>query len=188
MLYCHMLSKVVSSELTALASQFASINCITFGAPPVSLTPLLPSLDDSTGAGGMFLTFANEGDPVCRTSNTAYIKSLVQLMTASTSASVPQPPVKVVHRSRGSAPVYKPPPAVPWEELPLWPTPAASLVLCGHIVLLRDGKTGVAEASTVTCEDLKDVIFADLEMHSCLVYIQRVKEAALCALTGMTLE
>jgi hypothetical protein len=64
----------------------------------------------------------------------------------------------------------------------------ASLGASSGSVLLRDGKTGVAEASAVTCDDLKDVIFGDLGQHSCNMYIRRVKEVALSAMTGMTME
>lgn len=99
-LYSHMLSNSVYSDLTALASQFPSINCVTFGAPPVSLTPL-PGRDHGSG---VFLAFANEGDPVLRLSNAAYMKSLAKLMAVSIPLSTTAAtPVKIVRRSRGTA-------------------------------------------------------------------------------------
>ncbi|KAF2807479.1 alpha/beta-hydrolase [Mytilinidion resinicola] len=187
-LYSHMLSTSVHSDLTALASQFHSINCVTFGAPPLSLTPLPRRAHGS----GVFLSFANEGDPVLRLSNAAYVKSLAKLMTASppssvTSATAP-PPVKVVRRSRGSAVVrvqtLPAAPPTPWEELPLWPTPDAPLTNAGDVVLLRDRENGGAAASRVTPEELREVIFADLAQHTSEMYIRRVREVALAAMMG----
>ncbi|KAF2108431.1 Alpha/Beta hydrolase protein, partial [Lophiotrema nucula] len=171
MLYSHMLSTSINSDLTVLASHFSSINCVTFGAPPLSLTPL-PKRDH---ASGVFLSFANEGDPVLRLSNAAYVKSLAKLMTASVPSSVKSatapPPVKVVRRSRGSA-------------LPLWPTPPSPLTNAGEVILLRDKESGSAVASRVTSEDLSEVIFADLAQHTTEMYIRRVKEVALAAMMG----
>ena len=184
MLYSHMLSTSLNSDLTALAGQFPSINCVTFGAPPLSLTPL-PERDHGSG---VFLSFANEGDPILRLSNAAYVKSLAKLMT--TSNATPAPPVKVVRRSRGSAVVQRQLPAAaptPWEELPLWPTPPPPLTNGGNVVLLRDNKNGSAAASRVTSEDLREVIFGDLAQHTIEMYIRRVKEVALAAMTGRSM-
>ena len=187
MLYSHMLSTSVHSDLTALASQFPSINCVTFGGPPLSVTPL-PRRDHGSG---VFLSFANEGDPVLRLSNAAYVKSLAKLMTVSPPSSVTSataaPPVKVVRRSRGTA-VYRQtlpaPPPTPWEELPLWPTPPAPLTNAGDVILLRDKENGSAAASRVTPEDLSEVIFGDLVQHTIEMYMRRVKEVALAAMMG----
>jgi hypothetical protein len=123
MLCSHMLSTTVTSDLTSLAPQFASINCVTFGAPPLSLSPL-PGRKHS----GIFLAFANEGDPVLRLSNAAYVKSLAKLMTTSPPSSVQSaaPPIKVVRHSRGTRVIRQAlpvAPPTPWEELPVWPTP-----------------------------------------------------------------
>ncbi|KAF2034075.1 alpha/beta-hydrolase [Setomelanomma holmii] len=186
LLYSHMTSTSVSSELTALASLFPSINCITFGAPPLSLTPL-PKRDH---AAGIFLSFANEGDPVLRLSNAAYVKSLAKLMTASPPSSVVAPavqPVKVVRGSRGTrvirtvAPLAPP---TPWEELPLWPTPPAPLTNAGDVILLRDRENGSASASRVADEELADVIFGDLAQHTIEMYMRRIKEVAFDAMMG----
>lgn len=187
LLYSHMVSTSVNSKLTALASQFPSINCITFGAPPLTITPL-PRPDIGSG---VFLAFANEGDPVLRLSNAAYFKTLAKLMTASpppSTAAVPvAPPVKVVRGSRGGTVYRQPmaaPPAIPWEELPLWPTPAASLYNGGDVILLRDKKNGRAEASRLTYEDLGTVIFGDFVQHTTEMYVRRVNEVALAAMMG----
>ncbi|RFU31954.1 hypothetical protein B7463_g4369, partial [Scytalidium lignicola] len=180
MLYSHMLSTSVHSDLTALASQFPSINCVTFGAPPLSVTPL-PRRDHGSG---VFLAFANEGDPVLRLSDAAYVKSLAKLMTASSPSPATAPKVKVVRRSRGTAIIRQTVSATPWEKLPLWPTPPTPLTNAGDVILLRDKENGSAVASRVTPEDLKEVIFGDLAQHTTEMYIRRVKEVALAAMMG----
>lgn len=182
MLYSHMLSISVRSDLTTLAENFSSINCVTFGAPPLSSTPL----PERSHGSGVFLSFANEGDLVVRFSNAAYMKSIAKLMTSSTNVT-PAAPVKVIRRSRGSAVVIQQAaaPVIPWEELPLWPTPPASLTNGGNVILLRDNKSGCGTASMVTCEDLKEVIFADLAQHSCETYSRRIKDAVLSAMMGV---
>jgi hypothetical protein len=180
MLYSHMLSISVHSDLTALASQFPSINCVTFGAPPLSLTPLQRPDHGS----GVFLAFANEGDPILRLSDAAYVKSLAKLMTASPPSPAAAPKVKVVRRSRGTAIIREVVSATPWAELPLWPTPPTSLTNAGDIILLRDKENGSAAASRVTPEDLREVIFGDFAQHTTEMYIRRVKEVALAAMVG----
>jgi hypothetical protein len=184
-LYSHMLSTSVTSELTELASLFSSINCISFGAPPLSITPMLKR----ENVPGVFLAFANEGDTVLRLSNAAYLKSLAKLMTASSPSTVTvAPPVKMVRGSRGTRVIRQTvaaAPITPWEELPLWPTPPAPLTNAGDVILLRDRENGSVTASHVTSEDLAHVIFGDLVQHTVEMYIRRVKEAAFAAMTGV---
>jgi hypothetical protein len=183
-LYSHMLSISITSDLTALASQFSSVNCVTFGAPPVSLTPL-PRRESGSG---VFLSFANEGDPVLRLCHAAYLKSLVKLMTASPPSSTAAPPlVKVVRHSRGTRVIREIRPAAPptpWVDLPMWPTPPATLTNAGDVILLRGRHDGSASASQVTPEDLKDVIFSDLAQHTMGMYMRRVKDVAFAAMMG----
>lgn len=183
-LYSHMLSTSVTSDLTVLASQFSSVNCVTFGAPPVSLTPL-PRHD--TGS-GVFLSFANEGDPILRLCHTAYLKSLAKLMTASPPSNTAAPPqVKVVRHSRGTRVIREVRSAAPptaWEDLPTWPTPPAPLTNSGDVILLRDSNSGSAVASQMTPGDLKDVIFSDLAQHPIEMYMSRVKDVAFNAMMG----
>jgi hypothetical protein len=189
MLCSHMLSTTVTSDLISLAPQFASINCVTFGAPPLSLTPLPGREHDS----GVFLAFANEGDPVLRLSNAAYVKSLAKLMTTSPPSSVTATtaPIKVVRHSRGTRVIRQTAPAAPptpWEELPVWPTPPAPLMNAGDVILLRDAESGSAVASRVAHEELKDVIFADLAQHTVDMYMRRVKDVAFAAMMGKNVE
>jgi hypothetical protein len=185
LLYSHMLSATVTSELTTLASQFSSINCVTFGAPPLSLTPLVKREYRSS----VFLSFTNEGDPVTRFSNGAYVKSLVKLLTASTPSNATiAPPVKVVRGSRGTRVIrttFPTTPATPWEELPVWPTPPAPLTNAGTVILLRDTESGNASASQVTSEELGNVIFADLAQHTMGTYMRRIKDVAFAAMMGV---
>ncbi|KAH3912955.1 hypothetical protein HBI56_089620 [Parastagonospora nodorum] len=185
MLYSHMLSSSVTSELTTLANLFSSINCIIFGAPPLSLTSL-PKRDHISG---VFLSFANEGDPVTRLSNGAYVKSLVKLLTASTpSNSTIAAPVKVVRGSRGTRVIrttLPTTPQTPWEELPMWSTPPAPLTNAGNVILLREKESGDTVASHITAEELSDVIFADLAQHTMGMYMRRVKDVAFAAMMGI---
>lgn len=78
-----MLSETITSELTSITAKFSSIHCMTFGAPPVS-TKTLQKSHDSTDNGnkGVFLAFANEGDPVLRLSSAAYLKTLARLLAS----------------------------------------------------------------------------------------------------------
>ncbi|KAL2003031.1 hypothetical protein VTN02DRAFT_5187 [Thermoascus thermophilus] len=81
LLYCHMLSETVQSELTHLRGCFRSVHCVTFGAPPVSLLPLQkprPRPPSRTPHDSVFLAFINEGDPVARAEK-AYVRSLLDL-------------------------------------------------------------------------------------------------------------
>ena len=81
LLFCHMYSETVKSELTDLCGLFKRVHCIAFGAPPVTLLPLqkpassrrYPSIGKA-----MFLSFINEGDPVTR-ADLAYVRSLLEL-------------------------------------------------------------------------------------------------------------
>lgn len=81
LLYAHMMSQQVKSELTVLADCFKRVHCVTFGAPPISLLPLQKPI----GKGNryqhcLFHSFINEGDPVVRAEKN-YVMSLVDLLT-----------------------------------------------------------------------------------------------------------
>lgn len=190
MLYSHILSTSVHSSLTNLANQYSNIHCITFGAPPLSLTPL----PNRSHGSGMFLSFANQGDPVLRLSDAAYMKSLAKLMTTSppsTAVSITAaPPVKIIRSSRGTRVIrtkVTDAALIPWEELPVWPTPSASLTNAGEVILLRDSPSGAAMASPVSPDELKDVIFGDFQEHYMAMYIRRVKDLAFSAMMGRSL-
>ena len=79
LLYRHMLSETVESELSTLTNFFKRVHCITFGAPPVSLLPLSkPAGQERRMRKNVFLSFINEGDPVTRAGK-AYVRSLLEL-------------------------------------------------------------------------------------------------------------
>lgn len=81
LLFCHMYSESVQSDLTDLRGLFKRVHCITFGAPPVTLRPLqkpASARGDPTVDTAMFLSFLNEGDPVTRADLT-YVRSLLEL-------------------------------------------------------------------------------------------------------------
>ncbi|KAH9901804.1 alpha/beta-hydrolase [Xylariomycetidae sp. FL2044] len=102
LIYAHMLSGTVSSELSPLTGCFRRVHCVTFGAPPVSLRPLRKeSLMTMMGGGRrierererrkwLFLSFVNEGDPVAR-ADKAYVKSLLELFAAPAPVPLPVP-------------------------------------------------------------------------------------------------
>ncbi|KAK3359428.1 Alpha/Beta hydrolase protein [Lasiosphaeria hispida] len=86
LLYSHMLatSKAAMSELNTLTGCFKRIHCVTFGTPPVSVTPLVKPEDFECRPHlrkSLFLSFINEGDPVAR-ADTAYVRSLLELFAA----------------------------------------------------------------------------------------------------------
>ncbi|KAH7414420.1 hypothetical protein DE146DRAFT_763171 [Phaeosphaeria sp. MPI-PUGE-AT-0046c] len=181
MLYSHMLAASVTSNLTTLASRFFQHQLRNFWC-----TTTFRYI--RCHGNGVFLSFANEGDPVLRLSNAAYVKSLVKLMTASPpSAAAPVPSVKVVRHSRGTRVIRQAlptVPATPWEALPLWPTPPAPLTNAGVFILLRNSENVGSSASYVTPEELSDVIFGDLVQHTTDAYMRRVKDMAFAAMIG----
>ncbi|EOD46896.1 putative lipase class 3 protein [Neofusicoccum parvum UCRNP2] len=67
LLYAHMMSTTVKSDLNRLTQLFKRVHCVTFGAPPVSLLPLRkPDNPDKKHKKSLFFSFINEGDPVVR--------------------------------------------------------------------------------------------------------------------------
>ena len=85
LLYAHMMSEIVSSDLSYLTGFFKRVHCVTFGAPPVSLLPLKRS-ENVRHRKSLFFSFINEGDPVPR-ADKQVILSLVKLyVTAAPSA------------------------------------------------------------------------------------------------------
>lgn len=80
LLYKHMLSQTLMSDLINLRNTFKRVHCITFGAPPVSLLPMdKPS--DPKYKKWLFFSFINEGDPVPRAEK-SYVRSLIDLYTS----------------------------------------------------------------------------------------------------------
>lgn len=131
LLYAHIVSlnTGISSELKSVASAFRRVHCVTFGAPPVSLLPLLkPNIDRQARSEevkrlrkSVFLGFVNEGDPVVR-ADVGIAKSLLCLYTA------PVPP--------------------PGFAMP-WPIPPGTLSCAGTLVLLRGPSPSISGSATL---------------------------------------
>lgn len=183
LLYAHMMSSNVTSDLSYLTSFFKRVHCVTFGAPPVSLLPLVkPSsstLGGLVGAGrerrkSLFFAFVNEGDPVVRADRET-VKSLLKLYIS------PAPAKNATER---------------------WNIPSGTLSVAGRVVLLRTkppsssssgrGKdkkvrgpgNGPVEAVTIDDEMLRDVVYGDPVMHMMKVYVRRIEELATRAVTA----
>lgn len=77
LLYAHMMSTKIESELSYLTGFFKRVHCITFGAPPVSLRALQKP-EDKRHHKSLFFAFINEGDPVPRADKN-FVKSLLKL-------------------------------------------------------------------------------------------------------------
>ena len=184
LLYAHMLSARVQSELTSLSGLFKRIHCITFGSPPVSLLPLQkPTRRQNSKF--LFLSFVNEGDLVVR-ADKPYIVSLAKLIAA------PAPTVnndgRQKLRQKMSMQVLKTNDmdAVGLQP-PRWQVPDAILSNAGRMVLLREkpnGKTATTEARQLTDGELRGVIFGDPSMHSISLYRKRVEEVAFGVVSG----
>ncbi|KLJ08165.1 hypothetical protein EMPG_16386 [Blastomyces silverae] len=107
LLYMHMLSETLKSDLIRMRDYFKRVHCITFGAPPVSLLPL----QKPVGPGRdrfqkwLFFSFVNEGDPVPR-ADKAYVRSLVDLYI-SPAPPLPRSPSAVPGEKESSATARK---------------------------------------------------------------------------------
>ncbi|EXJ64499.1 hypothetical protein A1O7_00835 [Cladophialophora yegresii CBS 114405] len=165
LLYAHMLSTSVQSDLNILTGCFKRVHCVTFGAPPVSLLALQkPDTTDGRLRKCLFHSFINEGDPVVRAER-AYVKSLVDLLSQpvpSSVAAVQQKPPNLkpslpalaslgasmsrldlslapamkMPRPKPSRPKPKRGAAIPLGKL-WWDVPPATLSNAGRLVVLR---------------------------------------------------
>lgn len=171
LLYCHMLSQTVSSELTHLRELFKRVHCVTFGAPPVSLRPL--QRPNQYNSKSLFVGFVNEGDPVARADKT-YVKSLLELYAKQT-----LPSCQTRHK-------------------PTWKVPEGTLSLAGRLIVLRarrpsapssrssrnSKKADTVEAVTAADADLRGLVFGDPLMHTMDLYAQRIEHLATEAVVG----
>lgn len=186
LLYAHMTSTTIGSDLTDLAGVFKRIHCVTFGAPPVSLLPLQKPAARANRK-DVFLSFANEGDLVVRLDSLRYLTSLAKLLLAP----APEPNANSNHRLRNkvSRSVLPSSQAQPTRSRgpPRWPVPDATLSVAGRMVLLREkpgSRDRVIEAAQVTDEELRGKIFGDIAMHPMVLYKRRVDELAFAAISG----
>lgn len=187
LIYMHMLSETMESELNILTGCFKRIHCITFGTPPVSLLPLqTPSKQRLKKS--MFFSFINQGDPVVR-ANKEYVKSLIKLYTNPLPVTKPLTnaiQAVVPHGKIGKKPSKQQLQSV--APLPVWKVPPTTLSNAGRLVLIREkpairGQENI-EACTISDEQLRAVIFGDPMVHMMKVYARRVELLATLAVTG----
>lgn len=186
LLYTHMLSRTVESELTYLTGFFKRVHCVTFGTPPVSLLPLTTP-KSSLNKKSLFFSFVNEGDPVAR-ADKAIVRSLLKLYT-SPAPSAPQAGAAIPSKT-----IFKWTKPTTWSadsytrSQPVWPIPDATLSMGGRIVLMRPRFQGSGaddvEAVTVTDEMLREIVFGDPACHTMTMYSKRIETLATRAVTA----
>lgn len=199
LLYCHMLSQTVTSELTELQDLFKRVHCITFGAPPISLLPLQKPTGKTRYDKNLFYGFVNEGDPVARADKT-YVRSLLELYARPD----PSSSLKLPSCSNDSKVTI-----TGGKSKPIWNVPEATLSLAGRIIVLRTRKYSRSskyhpseqrkdskrkttsssssisiEAVTASDSELRGLIFGDPLMHTMDLYAQRIEQLATRAVVG----
>ncbi|ORY11914.1 hypothetical protein BCR34DRAFT_587595 [Clohesyomyces aquaticus] len=214
LLYAHMMSKNVSSDLNHLTGFFKRVHCITFGAPPISLLPLRKP-DDKRHRKSLFYSFVNEGDPVPR-ADKQVVRSLLKLYAspAPSSSSICTTTLAGLsklnlsaNQSMDTVSSGKPASAntkfskisktstsnsamttATASTLPIWTVPPSTLSTAGRLVVLRDqigGKGGEdIEAVTVDDEVLRRVVYGDPLKHMMTLYKRRVEVLATRAATA----
>ena len=99
LIYAHILSTTIESDLTYLVGFFKRVHCVTFGTPPVTLLPL-STPHSKQNRKSLFFSFINEGDPVAR-ADKAVISSLLRLYaTPSPSAPCPSSPPSQTRKNK----------------------------------------------------------------------------------------
>jgi hypothetical protein len=206
LLYSHMMSTTVQSDLNYLTSFFKRVHCITFGAPPVSLLPLQRP-PDKRHRKSMFYNFINEGDPVPR-ADKQVVRSLLKLyaspaptslynstlnslsklnissnpsrVTLQTTSSKPSKGLKFSKSSNGSTATVG--------TLPTWTVPPTTLSVAGRLVVLREkpGRQGTEDVEAVTVDDelLRTVVYGDPLKHMMTLYKKRIEQLAVRAATA----
>ncbi|KAF2875151.1 Alpha/Beta hydrolase protein [Massariosphaeria phaeospora] len=205
LLFAHMMSSIVESELSYLTSFFKRVHCITFGAPPVSLLPLQKPTDKRHRK-SLFYSFINEGDPVPR-ADKQVVRSLLKLYAApapnnsciSTLASFSNLNLSSTNTSQSSKPSssklskFSTKPSktslnTTSSAAPSWPIPSCTLSPAGRLVVLRvkgdGGGEDDVEAVTVDDEVLRRVVYGDPLKHMMALYKSRVEGIAVRAVTA----
>lgn len=212
LLYAHMMSSTIQSDLNYLTGFFKRVHCITFGAPPVSLLPLKPS-SNSQHRKSLFFAFINEGDPVPRADRDV-VKSLLRLYSSpspnpsSLTSSLANLSLLKISSSANSSestlqsastyPMTKPrkssnPSKTALKTMPMpdYPIVPGSLSPAGRLIVLRnkpgsqpvDGEE-VVEAITVEDDMFRKVVYGDPMKHMMKLYRRRVEIIATRAITG----
>lgn len=209
LLYSHMMSKSIDSELNDLTEFFKRVHCVTFGAPPISRWSLRKS-DNPRHKKSLFYSFINEGDPVPR-ADKSFFKSLIKLYTTpapSVSAlgqtiasmsklnlsapppSVPPKKSSMLRLRRPSKPALQPASSINTaaSSAPAWPIPPCELSPAGRLIVLRQkpGSKREDDIEAVTTEEdmLRKVMYGDPLKHQMQVYKRRVDEVATRAVTA----
>ncbi|KAK8238644.1 Alpha/Beta hydrolase protein [Phyllosticta capitalensis] len=199
LLYAHMLSATVRSELTALHDCFKRVHCVTFGAPPISLIPLqkpAPPPSSSTDEKqhrsrhhkSLFYSFVNEGDLVSRADKDV-IKNLLRLLATPAPLSASASASALVEHQHHTKP------------LPVWDVPPGTLSCAGRLVLLRErhpqqhlhlgqeggvggGTRADVEACVIDDDMLRRAVFGDPMCHMMELYARRIEALAHRAVTA----
>ena len=196
LLFSHMVSRHVQTDLSVLGNYFRHVHCITFGTPPISLLPLRKP--DGKHASSLFLSFINEGDPVPRMDKWAYLGTLVDLYLSPAPVAAPMSP--------STAALLAPPPSPPSKfkmfrfgrpkprrsnsapsGLSAWKLPQATLSNAGELVVLRPGPYGGEDdvrALTTTDAQLRTVVYGDPMVHQMKLYATRIDLLATRAIKG----
>ncbi|KAM5447289.1 hypothetical protein MaudCBS49596_006051 [Microsporum audouinii] len=203
LLYAHMLSSTLRSELIYLRDRFKRIHCFTFGSPPVSLLPINKPADPKY-AKWLFYTFINEGDPVCR-ADKPYVRSLVSLYKSPAPAPLSPPTTRSrssTTTTNGSSSSSSRPSKLSFlkdrressdrsdlEREVFWPVPSPTLTLPGCLIVLRGNRDNprdkdVVEACLTHNEQLAGVVFGDVMMHMMTLYERRIQLLATDAVTA----
>jgi hypothetical protein len=191
LLYAHMMTTEVQSDLTYLTGFFKRVHCVTFGAPPVSLLPL-EKPEGRKNRKSLFFAFVNEGDPVTR-ADPAIVRSLLKLYATPTPNN-PCPIVSsIVPGLKASKRPAKSSKSSSWpgpNQNSIWKVPASTLSLGGRIALLRErfgGRGGDdIEVCQATDEMLRDVVYGDPLCHTMTLYSRRIELLATRAATAQT--
>ena len=207
LLYAHMLSETVKSELNILTGCFKRIHMVSFGAPPVSLLPLSkPPNSERRLRRSLFMSFVNEGDPVSRIDK-AYVRSLLELyaspapaistnqalLASKTPASTSKLNLSLGLVRQDKRPKLPPRSATaPSGEIRpvsnvVWRVPAATLSNAGRIVVLRvprNGRQDDVRACITSDEQMRGVVFGDVMMHMMDLYARRIEILAKRAVTA----
>ncbi|KAF2187459.1 alpha/beta-hydrolase [Zopfia rhizophila CBS 207.26] len=202
LLYAHMMSTHVKSDLNYLTGFFKRVHCITFGAPPVSLLPLQKP-DEKRHRKSLFYSFINEGDPVPRADKNV-VRSLLRLYaspapssTCTTLSNFSKLNLSSSHslQTASSKPSkhskFSKTSTSTTSSQPVWKIPPSTLSTAGRLVVLRQRRDGFGrgrgekdiEAVTVTDEQLRNVVFGDPMAHMMRVYARRVEVLATRAVT-----
>ena len=198
LLFAHMLSTNVPSDLADLAPFFRRIHCVTFGTPPVSLLPLQKPSGERWKK-SLFFSFINEGDPVVR-ADKQVVGSLLKLYAspapgdveyeAPSTVSLPKfsekrKPLAGLGGLGGLGGTGKGKAVAP--QMPKWKLPPSTLSNAGRLVLLRTEKRAnggeKVQACVTTDEQLRDVVFGDPICHSMSLYAKRIETLATQAVT-----